>query len=323
MKYLSSISLLLFLAINPGVATAEDPANFPGLSLISESDIRDSAIAFANTSTTPGLEGATLTVDNDVRQSEQIRGGLGFSAEFTLRDHIFNGYWGLAIVGGSLEDRLELTADTGAPVTLDVTRNLVGLSGSFGLSFPVNKYFKILPYLSLVVSDLNTESIIDGLAITDPSGNTSTRTTFNTSAQLGSVIGSIDVLYSRWYGDNRLELSALYNLIYTDSFSEDNPALNTNDVNQTAQIKSRFSGPTGLMSGGRPWRWLAYANYTNFIDQNESSLGYTALIDFGGGMEWQMNIKPLDWFGWQMLGIKAGVIYGEDVEGYKFGLTAR
>lgn len=307
-----------------GVASAQNLNDVLDAGFVTESDIRDSAIAFVNMSTTPGLEGAVLTVDNNDRHSEQIRGSLGFSAEFTIRDHIFNGYWGLAIVGGELDDNIRLVADTGEHVKLDVRRTLYGLRGSFGLSFPVNQYFKLRPYISLLVSDLKTDSVVDGLAITDPSGTTSTVNYFTSNAQMASGIGTLDALYSRWYGDNRLELSALYNLIYTDSFSEDNPVLNVNnEVNHTVQFKSRYTGPTSLVSEGRPWRWQAYANYTKFISHNNRSLGYTGLFDFGGGLEWEMNIKPLDWFGWQMLGLRAGIIYGDNVDGYKFGLTAR
>jgi hypothetical protein len=175
-----------------------------------------------------------------------------------------------------------------------------------------------------MVSDLKTESVLDGLALTDSSGTTSTVNYFKSSAQMASGIGTLDASYSRWYGDNQLEVSALYNLIYTDSFSEDNPALNVNnEVNYTLHLKSRYSGPTILVSKGRPWQWLTYANYTKFVSHNNRSLGYTGLFDIGGGLEWQMNIKPLDWFGWQMLGIKAGIIYGDNVDGYQFGLTAR
>jgi hypothetical protein len=36
-----------------------------------------------------------------------------------------------------------------------------------------------------------------------------------------------------------------------------------------------------------------------------------------------MNIKPFDWFGWQMLGWKLGIITSEHVDGYFMGLTAR
>lgn len=317
------INLLLVLLISSALKAAPVPGALPGLSALSESDIREAAIAFVNMSTSPGLEGATLTVDNEERNSEQVRGSLGFAAEFTIKDHIFNGYWGLAIVGGELDDKIKLVADSGETVKLDLIRNVLGLRGSFGLIFPVSQHFKFRPYLSLAVSDLKTEGIIDGLTLTDPSGNPITEHFFESNVQMGSVIGSLDAIYSRWYGDNRLELSAQYNLIYTDAFSDDNPLLTTNAVNHTAQLKSRYTGPTGLSTKGRPWRWQAYANYTNFISHNKSALGYQSLVDFGGGLEWEMNIKPLDWFGWQMLGIKVGLIVGDDVEGYQFGLTAR
>ena len=323
MKSPQCISFLLALLINTSVAPVQAESIIPGLTVLSEADIREAAIAFVNMSTSPGLEGATLTVDNNERHSEQVRGSLGFSAEITLRDHIFNGYWGLAILGGLLDDELELIADTGQPVTLDLKRTALGLRGSFGLSFPVDQNFKLRPYLSLVVTDLKSESVINGLTITGPSGNTITNPSFRSSVQVGSAIGSLDALYSRWYGDDKLELSAQYNLIYTDAFSEDIPVLSTYDLNHTAQLKSRYTGPTNLISLGRPWRWQAYANYTNFISHDEAALGYQSLVDFGGGLEWEMNIKPLDWFGWQMLGIRAGLIYGDNVEGYKFGLTAR
>jgi len=322
-KYPLSISFLLVLSVNVGVVNSLIADVLPGVSLLSDTIARESAIAFVNTTTSPGLEGATLTVDDGNRQSEQWRSSLGFAAEFTLKDYIFNGYWGLALVGGSLNDKFELTGDNGQPVQIDLTRDVLALRGSFGLSFPINQHFKLRPYLSLSVSDLQSEFLVDGLLTTAPIGTPVTTAKFNTKAQMTSTSGTMDALYSRWFGDNRLELSAHYTLIYTDAFSEDNPVLETDAWNDVFQLKSRYSGPTRLTSIGRPWRWQLYANHTNFLSQNKVSLGYTSLFEFGVGMEWQMNIKPLDWFGWQMVGIKLGVITSNDVEGYFMGLTAR
>jgi hypothetical protein len=322
-KFPTNKNYLLVLTVNALVTAALNADTLPGLSELSDSLVRESAIAFVNTTTSPGLEGATLTVDDGDRQSDQWRSSLGFSAECTLKKHIFNGYWGLAIVGGSLNDKLELTGDSGQPVQIDLTRDVVALRGSFGLSYPMTQHFKLRPYLSLSVSDLQTESIVDGLVTTAPIGSPTTAMVINTSAQMLSTTGSIDALYSRWYDNNRLELSAHYHLIYTDAFSEDNPVLDTDAWNDVLQLKSRYSGPTSLTSMGRPWRWQLYANHTNFLSQDNMSLGYTSLFEFGVGMEWQMNIKPLDWFGWQMLGLKAGVITSSNVEGYFMGLTAR
>jgi hypothetical protein len=324
MKFISLIirslpAFLSTLVVNgPVMAQNENPFN--GLSIISDSDIRDSAIAFVNTTTAPGLEGATLNVDNDQRNSDQWRSSLGFTAEVTLKDHIFNAYWGLGLVGGSLSDKIRLTADNGQPVTLDLTRDIISLRGTLGLVFPVNEHFKLRPVLTLAVSDVRTKTAVDGLYQIN---NTPTIRTFKSSAQIASTTGSLDALYWHWQDDYKLELSAHYNLIYTDSFSKDNPILDTYAWSETAQLKSRISGPTSLVSKSRPWRWMAYANHTNFLTQDKTSLGYTALFEIGTGLEWQLNIKPLDWFGWQYIGISAGVITSRNVEGFNVGLTAR
>jgi hypothetical protein len=315
--------LLVSAGLLTVVISVHAASRVPNLSAISDSDIRNSAIAFVNTSTSPGLEGATINVDTDDRSSEQLRSSLGFSAEFTLKKHIFNGYWGLTIVGGSLDDKIDVIADTGEQVELDIRREIIGLSGSLGLSFPVDQYFKLRPFISLGVADLSTTTEIDGLPLTDPSGNTTTLTILDTTAYIGSATATLDAAYSRWFNDNRLELSAQYNLINTELISGDNSVLNTTAWSQTAMLKARYSGSTKLVTDGRPWRWQAYASHTNFLSFDKASLGYTGLFEIGAGMEWHMNIKPLDWFGWQSIGLSFGVITSRNVEGYNFGLTAR
>ena len=315
----SLLSFLLVLTINASVASAQAAA-LEGLSSLSDADIREYAIAFVNMTTSPGLEGATLTVDNDQRQSDQWRSSLGFNAEFTLKDHIFNGYWGMAVVGGRLEDSIELIADNGNPVQLDVTREVVGLRGSLGLSFPIDQHFKLRPFLSLILSDMQNEVILDDQFVLDYNLPTNR---INNSAQMWSTVGSLEALYNRWYGNYQLQLSGQYHLTYTESFSEDNPILETEAWNDAVQLKVMFGGPTRLSSAGRPWRWNTYANYANFLSTNQAALGYDSYLEVGVGLDWELNIKPLDWFGWQFLGIKAGVIGGENIEGYSVGLTAR
>ena len=126
-----ALSLLASLLINVS-ATGESNTPLDGISAISESDIRSSVIAFVNTTSSPGLEGATLSVDTAERDSEQWRSSLGFNAEVTLKNHIFNAFWGLGLVGGSLNDKIQLTADNGKPVSLNLTHDIVSLRGSFG-----------------------------------------------------------------------------------------------------------------------------------------------------------------------------------------------
>ncbi|MGD2054880.1 MAG: hypothetical protein PVG45_12300 [Gammaproteobacteria bacterium] len=289
---------------------------------MTESDIRAGVIAFVNMATSPGLEGAVVNVDDENRQSEQIRSSLGFSAEFTLRDHIFNGYWGVALVGGTLDDDSVFIADDNTPVSIDLKRKLVGLRGSFGLSFPITQHFRIRPFVSLSASDMQSEIRIDDL-ITFPPATTPTPVFATTSATIVSGTLSLEALYSRWYGNYQLELGGQINDIHTDSFSEDSSILDINSRNQTAQFKIGYSGPTSLISYGRPWRWKIYSSYYDFITQEKASLGYTALFEIGASLNWEMNIKPLNWFGWKTIGLSAGYITGRDVEGYNIGLIAQ
>ncbi|MCK4674734.1 MAG: hypothetical protein KAT61_02385 [Gammaproteobacteria bacterium] len=320
MKLLFQIISLLFTLLMNNIAAAQNTGPLTGLSALSESDIRNSAIAFVNTTSSPGLEGATISVDSAQRSSNQWRSSLGFNAEITLKDHIFNGYWGLGLVGGSLDDRIQLTADNDQAVKLDMTRDIISLRGTAGLSFPINQHFKLLPVLTLTISDVRTRSIIDGLL---DSNNGPTILSFDNSVQMVSSTGSINALYWHWYDNYKLELSAHFNQIYTDAVSEDNPILDTHVWHQTSQLKSRISGPTSLTTKARPWRWQAYVNHTKFISQNKRALGYTGLFEIGTGLEWQLNVKPLDWFGWQYIGFSAGLITSRNVEGFNVGLTAR
>jgi hypothetical protein len=314
--------LLVFLSsfLLNGIAAAQNDDPLSGVSAITNADIRNSAIDFVNTTSSPGLEGATLKVDNGQRNTDQWRSSLGFTAEITLKDYIFNAYWGLGLVAGSLNDKIRLTADNGQPVTLDLKRDVVSLRGSLGLSFPFNEHFKLRPVLTFAVSDMQTKSAVDGLFDIN---NNPTTVNFANTAQLASTTGSINALYWYWHKNYKLELSAHYNLIYTDSFSTDNSILDTYSWSQTGQLKSRISGPTTLTTSARPWRWQVYANQTTFLSQSKTSLGYTGLFEIGTGLEWQLNVKPLDWFGWQYIGIKAGIITSRNVDGFNVGLTAR
>lgn len=316
-KILIPIISLTILGLNPRITAAQEDEIVPGVSSITISDARQSAIAFVNANTSPGLEGATLELSEEDRQSTNWRSSLGFNAEFTLRNHIYDGYWGLAIVGGELNDDILLAGDQGETINLKVRRQVVALRGSLGLSFPISEQFKLLPYLTLAASELSTDASYQNLS--DPLQNGSA----NTSAWMYSTIGTLEAIYFQWHGQYKYELNALYHLIYTDSFSEDNPILATYDWNDALKLEGKVSGAANFNTLGRPWRWHTYANYTNFLSHNESSLGYTELIEVGAGLDWQINIVPLDWFGWQSLGIRLGVILGEDVEGYNFGLTAQ
>ena len=83
---------LYFSCISIAAQQVEIP---PDLIELTPDDIRESLIAFVNLSTTPGLDGATFSVDEPGRESELIRGSLGYASDLTLKDHVLDAYWGL------------------------------------------------------------------------------------------------------------------------------------------------------------------------------------------------------------------------------------
>ena len=322
-RSVATILLLLAVASTSQPVRSQDGILLPGLSALSVSDTQDAAIAFVNMTSSPGLEGATLELEGEGRQSQQWRSSLGFTAEVTLKQPVFNAYWGLALVGASLHDEIDLIADNGQPVHLDLTRHVVGLRGSLGLVLPIDEHLKVKPFLSLVRSDLNSKSTIDNLSATGPSAAPSGEARYKTSSNLLSSVATIDASYWQWRGNNKVELAAQFNLINTNSVSGDTPWLNVSSWERSVQLKGKYSGPTSLVSVGRPWRWNAYATYTDFISTNKFSLGYNKLIEIGAGMDWQINIEPLDWFGWRSIGWSVGLIKGDNVVGYNIGVTAQ
>ena len=238
---------MLALSLLAGAAQADLSAAqqaLEQLNSISESDIRESAIAFFNTSTTPGLEGATLSIDTADRDSAQWRSSLGFEAEFTIKNHVMNGYWGLALVGGSMEDTIYLETVNGDPVVLDVRRDLIGARANIGLSLPVDKHLKIRPLFTIAISDYHSETDVDGLTITTPSGDTITNPYFVSNATMLSSIGTLEAAYIRWIRQGKFELSGRYNLIHNQAISEDNPILDTDTWNRTSMLKGIYSNNT-------------------------------------------------------------------------------
>lgn len=311
--------MLYLFSAKPALAEIAIP---PGLSALDPSEIRQGFIAFVNMTTIPGVEGSSLQVDLPERQTDLWRSSLGFSAEFTLRNPIYNGYWGLALVGGGLDDVIEVEDDFGETVTLDVDRDIVALRGAFGLSFPVDQHLKIRPFASLILSRSKTKTeayggIVETLIPEDEGFFV------QSSAEAVSGVASLDVLYNRWYGKSSLNLQSRYNIIYTDTISIDNPVLDTWAWNQSLLLKAELTGATNWYYLHRNWRWSTYISHNNYLDQDKTALGFRYLNEVGVGLDWDMHIKPFDWFGWRFIGIRAGYSFGDDVTGFNVGITAK
>ncbi|WP_290580448.1 hypothetical protein [Ketobacter sp.] len=293
-----------------------------GISDLDVSDLRQAVIAFVNIATAPGVEGSALTVDKTNRQSDLWRSSLGFSAEFRIKPNIYNGYWGLSLIGGGLDDRFVLVDDFGDEVDVQVKRNIAALRGNFGLSFPIDQHFKVRPFASLIVSHIETESTAQGALFLN---SEQFEEAFFRANTVDSVTGvaSVDLLYSEWGERLGVDLMGRYNIMYTDTFSEENAALDTWDWSHSMLVKGTLSGPTEWHFRNQKWYWNTYYSYNAYLDQKKSALGFNDLHEIGVGLDWDMHIKPLDWFGWRYIGVKAGYSFSDDVSGFNIGVTAR
>lgn len=289
----------------------------PDLIELSPEDIRESLIAFVNLSTAPGLAGATFSVDEPGRESELIRGSLGYTADLTLKDHVLDAYWGAALAYGSLEDQVDVLDREGRPTRLDVDRDILSLRGSVGLSLPITRHFKLRPYLSLAASHLETSSQVERLGSSAPLPEV----WLNTEVDALSTSVTLEAAYDRWFDSGRLEVTGQYTAAYTDTFNGTTDGLDTWGWNETALMRVRYSRPTGWHTRNKPWRWNTYATHTSFLGLEQQALGFNAYTEVGVGLDFELNIRPLDWFGLRFLGLKAGYIFGDGVEGVSVGLS--
>lgn len=307
--------LSMYLSCAPIIAQeVEIPRDLVELTL---EDVRESLIAFVNLSTTPGLDGATFSVDEPNRDSDLVRGSLGYASDLTLKDYVLDAYWGIALAYGSLEDQVDVLNAERRPIRLDVDRDILSLRGSTGLSMPITQHLKLRPYLSLAVSRLETSTQIRELGSSTPLPEA----WLDSEVDALSTSGTLEAVYDRWFDSGRLEIRGQYTAAYTDTFNSTSERLDTWGWNETVLARARYSNATGWYTRNKPWRWNTYATHTRFIGLEQQALGFNAYTEVGMGLDFELNIRPLDWFGLRFLGLKVGYIFGDGVEGISVGLN--
>lgn len=286
------------------------------LQVITAENIRESMIAFVNVTTGPGLGGATLRVDQRNRESDLLRGGLEVAGDYTLRDTVADFYWGGALAYGALDDELEALGVGGRRLRLNVERSIISLRGSAGFNLPVSQHLTVRPYLSVAGSRLETNTRIQG-----PDEINLPEIYRDSSVDALTTTASLVAEYDRWQGTRRVEIKGHYNLAYTDTFNASDAGLETWGWNNTLLLRFRYSDALPQSTRGKPWRWNAYAIHTEFFDLDERALGFNAYHELGVGIDYEINIRPLNWFGMRFVGFKVGYLFGDGVDGFSVGIT--
>lgn len=302
--------------------TLAKPSDIIVVGDITLEDVHQSVIAFVTTSSTPGLDGAEMSIRNSLRSSKLLRSSLGFAADIGLKNSVVDLHWGAAITGGAIDEELSVE-DSGREVSITVDRDVAALRGSFGLSIPVNSNVRFRPYLTGFYSMVSSRSDtrVDIQSFSDIEASRISRIGSDFDAISGALTMELD--WHRWFKNRQMTALVQYNLTYTDTDSENTSHLDTWGWNQVAIVKTRMYSPLGLKIISRDTNWFTYLNYTHFIDLPKISLGFTHFYELGIGSEWNLHIKPLDWFGFRSFGLKAGYIFDDDVSGFNIGFVVQ
>jgi len=293
----------------------------PNLSDLTPSDIRQAAIALVNIAITPGVDGAQYNVGGPRRDADLSRSSLGFGAEFTLRDRLLDGYWGAEISAGDLDETLSFQG-TDRPLELGLNRRIESLQGSAGLVFPIDRHFRLRPFFTGSFAKVEADTRIRNVAAAESPGEQPPQPSVSWTADAYLASGTLEAIYDRWFDHGRrLELEGAYTLTYTTIDSDNEVLRDSSGWHDTLVLRARWSAPTDGGTWEHPWRWNTYATYVLFPGQAKSALGFRHYLDLGVGISYGWNIKALDWFGVRSIGIKAGIIVGDDVDGYSIGVT--
>lgn len=317
-------SLIALMHTPPALAQTPPSVTLPERFLsLTPDDIAQGAIALVNFSAAPGISGATFNADEaGLPSTELTRTSLGFQTDITLRDFVFDGFVAGWLGGATTDEEFVTENSAGEEIRFEADRSILSARVSGGLSFPITRRFRIQPYASLIYARFETESVITGNidlgSLPDPFEAIVTNNEFD-AAGIG---GTIDAIYDRWFDDSgRLELGGTYTAAYTETFNTTNDLLEVDGTSHTVVLRARYSGSTGWITANRPWRWNVFSTYTNFADQPKTALGFTYYYTIGAGVSYELNLKPLNWFGLRFVGLQGGVIFGDDVDGWTFGIS--
>ena len=287
-------------------------------------EIGQATVAFANFASAPGLSAANLDVrPSDEPRFDLSRTSLGFQTDVTLPWITANAFVGGSFGASSIDQNFTSNNELGEVVRFDTEREILSGRVSGGLSWPITRNVRIRTYLSAILSNLESTIRITGQF--DPDTLEPGLGLVLRDSELDLATGAItaQLLYDRWFGQRQLEIDGTYTTAYSNSFNESDDRLGTSGWSDTFVALVRFSGPTDWLMRERRWRWNVYAFHANFLDQPRRALGFKYYHEIGAGLDYEWNLKPLNVFGLRYVGLRAGVIVGNDVDGWNLGFTFR
>lgn len=313
------VPAVLIVLLFPNVSLAKD------FNDLTPADQQQAVLAFVHLTSAPGVQTSDIDVNLPNRQSDLDRTVLGFASNLTIKGWKLEGYWGAALLHGLLDESINFGNAGFDDVNLHLKREINSAKATIGVNFPFTRGLSMRTYGSVIRSRLDNTGTLEGLPIDPLLEDAEFRNILHFASDVNILSGSLslEVTQMMWWKNYGLTLTGHYTSLYSDMESADSEILNTWSWSDNAYLSAELSGPTQLRLLSRDTRWRVYSNHTNYLGQNKIATGFTYLNEVGLGLDFEINIKPLDWFGWRYIGVKTGFVWGDDARGYNLGLTAR
>lgn len=115
--------------------------------------------------------------------------------------------------------------------------------------------------------------------------------------------------------DYELELVGRYDIRWVQTFDADDSAQEFSTRYQMITLRADVVGPTGLTPFDRALYWRATTGYRHFFEGSLFDVHDIILV--GGGLEYDIvGVLPIG----KRLKLSGGLIFGEDITGYTFGV---
>ncbi len=205
--------LIVILVFIPGATVSHADTNLlVPTDLDRGFDISEALVALVSFATTPGIQNANSTVDwsDDQPNIDLKRTSFEIGRRFGWRSRWFKLFGGIGLSHVFMNDPLKVQNTDGDTVKGDPERDLYTARLSGGLAFQLTPHIRVTPYLSFILSELDSETTVSGNADLSniPPKLKPFFEDFNTKAT--TVAGTLELNYDRWFDRRRIELFGRY-----------------------------------------------------------------------------------------------------------------
>lgn len=286
-------------------------------------DVSESLVALVSFATTPGIQNAnsTITWSEDQPDMDLEKTSFELGRTFDVRSRWFKLFGGIGLSHVYLNDPVEVQNADGDTVIGDPERDLIAARVSGGLAFQLTPHIRVTPYLSFILSELDSETTVLGdvdLSST-PQDLKPFFEAFHTKAT--TIAGTLELKYDRWFDRRRIELLGRYTYNYTNTFNESKDFIESSGNTGILDLDGRWTAPTGLRAFGVPLRWKLIGGFTQLYGLEKETLGFDYFFNYGAGIDMEVDAKLLNIFNLRSIGVNLVGIAGDDITGWSIGIS--